>query len=83
MDPCDQHVNSCKAYLCLVHGKVENRLQCVSNRYAELGGTEGRGGCRADRPYHILSSFTNITKASQRLSKVVPCERSEIRGCGG
>ena len=24
-----------------------------------------------------------ITKASQRLSEVVPCERSEIRGCGG
>lgn len=35
-----EHIFS-KAYLCLVHGKVENRLQCVVNRYAELGGTEG------------------------------------------
>ena len=31
--------------------------------------------------YCILLSVT-ITKASQRLSEVVPCERSEIRGKG-
>ena len=59
------HVNSCKAYLCLVHGKVENRLQCVVNRYAELGGTEGRGGCRwmpncAGQPYQHLYTISTL-----------------------
>ena len=33
--------------------------------------------------YVVLYVSLLITKASQRLSEVVPCERSEIRGCGG
>jgi len=35
-----EHIFS-KAYMCLVHGKVENRIHSVETSFAELGGPEG------------------------------------------
>lgn len=37
-------IRPCQAYMCLVHGKVENRIHSVETSFAELGGPEGGVG---------------------------------------